>query len=146
MSNKRQSTGFRFGVAGGLIMVTVHLVLFLIFRGTNGGDLLAWFLAWFVYFIIGRMAAQAQYNNQRDDIEPTRGVKSAGTGAALVTSVIIWGFIIVRGVFRDAIGMFIIVDPVCLFFTIIIDVLIAMGLGSFGGSTIANKYRPHSNW
>ncbi|MCU0487116.1 MAG: hypothetical protein MUC85_13510, partial [Anaerolineales bacterium] len=66
---RRRSTGFRFGVSGGIIMVVVHLILLLIFRGTNGGDLLGWFLAWFVYFMVGRMAAQAQYDNQRDEIQ-----------------------------------------------------------------------------
>ncbi len=127
-------------------MVVIHLFLLLIFRGTNGGDILAWFLAWFVYFMVGRMAAQAQYNNQRDETYHLRGVESAGMGAALVAGVIIWGYIIVRGIFRDAIGITIIVDPVGLFCAILADILIAMGLGSLGGKTIANKYRIHDNY
>ena len=144
---RRRSTGFRFGVSGGIIMVVVHLILLLIFRGTNGGDLLGWFLAWFVYFMVGRMAAQAQYDNQRDEIQyPLRGVVDAGRGAAMVTCVIIWAFIIVRGVFRDAVGVFVFVEPVSLFFAIMVDFMIAMGLGSFGGKSVANKYRVRERW
>lgn len=133
--------GFRYGVTGGLIMVFVHLMLLLIFRGTNQGDLIAWFIAWFVYLMIGRMAAQAQYDCQQDGLDATRGVENAGQGAAMVTSFIIWGFIIVRAVFRDAVGYFIIAEPISLCVAIFVDVIIALGLGRWGGMMVANKYR-----
>jgi len=132
--------GFRYGFIGGAIMVVVHLMLLLIFQGTNKGDLLAWFLAWFVYFMIGRTAAQAQYDQQQDELDSTQGVRAAGTGAAMVTSIIIWIFIIVRGIFRDAVGIFVIAEPVGIFCSITVDVIIAMAIGSWAGRTVEKKY------
>lgn len=133
-------SGFQYGFVGGSVMIFIHIMLLLIFQGTNKGDLFAWFLAWFVYYFIGRAAAQNHYESQRESLNPTRGVQAAGTGAAMITSVLIWGYIIVRGIFRDALGVFIVVEPVGLFCTILIDILIAIGLGSWAGKSIEKKY------
>lgn len=132
--------GFRMGFLGGFILVCVHLILLLLFRFTNQGDVLGWLLGWFVYFMIGRAAAQQKYDSQRDTMNPTGGVVAAGAGAALVTSVIVWIYVILRGVFRDYLGMFIIVEPISLFCVMVIDGLVAFGLGSAGGRSIARKY------
>jgi hypothetical protein len=140
-TTRPRNHGFGYGISGGVIMVVVHLMLLLIFRGANNGDLLAWFLSWFVYFMVGRMAAQAQFISQKYSTLPLRGVESAGLGAGLVASLLIWGFIIVRGIFRDAVGIFIVVDPVGLFCAITVDIMIAMGLGRLGGKMVADKYR-----
>ena len=139
--SRRGSAGFKYGVGGAILMIVVHLFFLLIFRGTNNGDLLAMFLSWFVYFMVGRGAAQSQYNSQRESINPLRGVKDAGLGAGLIASLIIWGYIIVRGVFRDVLGIPILSEPVGLFCSIVIDVAVAMGLGRLGGYTVEKKYR-----
>lgn len=141
-NNPFRHAGFRFGITGGVIMVIVHLMLLLIFRGTNQGDLIGWFIGWFVYVMIGRAAAQAHYNSRIDDPEPTRGVEGAGLGAAMITSLIVWFYIIARAVFREATGYyFIIADPVSLFCAIFIDMVIAMGLGRWAGNMVKNKYK-----
>ena len=134
-------SGFRYGLTGGVIMVVFHIVLLAIFQGTNQGDIIAWFTAWFVYFMVGRMAAQAHYQSQQENLEPLSGVKSAGSGAGLVTGIIIWIFIILRGVFRDALGMFIFVEPISLFCVITIDVIIAMAIGGWAGGLVERKYK-----
>ncbi len=140
-----KNKGFSYGIIGGLIMVVVHLMLLLIFQGTNQGDLLAFFLAWFVYVMIGRTAAEAHYKQRelQGQIEPCKGCAQAGQGAALITSLVTWSFIIVRAVFRDMVGYFIITDPLGLCVSIVIDVLIALGLGSWAGGTITRKYCPN---
>lgn len=143
---RRRNMGFRYGISGGIIMVVIHLFLLLLFQGTNRGDLLALFLSWFVYFMVGRMAAQAQYNIQREDLQPLRGVGEAGRGASMVACVFIWGFIVVRGIFRDALGVFIIVNPVGLFVAMLVDFIIAMGIGGWAGKTILDKYRVNERW
>ena len=133
--------GFRIGAVGGSVMWGVHLILLLIFQGTNQGDLLAWIIELFIYFFAGRAAAQRHYDAQRDEVDALRGVQGAGTGAALITSLLTWVFIIVRGIVRDASGFMVLVEPFGLFCMIIVDVLIALGLGSWAGKMVAKKYQ-----
>lgn len=143
-NNLFRHAGFRVGIVGGLIIVGVHLFLLLINRGTNNGDVLAWLLQLAVYFFLSRAAAEQHYQAQRDEVEPLRGVRGAGVGAALVTSLCGWLFIILRGVFRDALGITVIVEPVSLYCLIVLDVLFALGLGAWGGGAVEKKYRTFS--
>jgi hypothetical protein len=136
-------SGFRVGILGGLVMVVVHLFLLVIFDGTTQGDTFAWTFQIFLYFILGRSAAKQEYRKQASQTGDSQSVKSAGLGAALVTSVIIWFYIIVRGIVRDALGVFIVSNPFGLFCMIIIDVLIALGLGSLAGRSIAKKHQKY---
>jgi len=133
--------GFRLGAVGGLLMWGIHLILLLIFQGTNQGDFLAWTIQLFVYFFMGRTAAQKHYDAQRDEVDALRGVQGAGTGAALVTSILVWVFIILRSIVRDAVGFMVLVDPIGLFCVMVVDVLIALGLGSWGGKTVVRKHQ-----
>jgi len=133
--------GFRVGAVGGAAMWGVHLILLLIFQGTNQGDWLAWIIELFIYFFAGYTAAQKHYDAQRDQVDALRGVQGAGTGAALITSLLTWLFVIVRGVVRDAIGFMVLVEPIVLFCIILVDVLIALGLGSWAGKTVSQKYQ-----
>lgn len=136
-----QHAGFRVGAVGGLIMIAVHLFLLAINRGTNGGDGLAGLLQLGVYFFIAHNAAEQHHNVQRDSVDHLRGVQGAGVGAAVTTSILVWIYIIVRGVFRDAFGVTVIVEPVSLCFVIAFDVLAAIGIGSLGGGLVARKHR-----
>lgn len=133
--------GFRIGAVGGSMMWGVHLILLLIFQGTNQGDILAWIIQLFVYFVLGRTAAQKHYDAQSNEVDAIHGVQSAGTGAALITSLLVWLFIILRGFVRDAFGFMVLVDPIGLFCAIVIDVLIALGIGSWAGKTVVKKYQ-----
>jgi hypothetical protein len=67
-------------------------------------------------------------------------VKAAGLGAGLTASVLVWVYIIIRGVVRDAFGISIIVEPFSLCVGIFMDVVIAIALGAWGGNSIAKKY------
>lgn len=128
------------GLVGGAVAISVNLMLFLINAGETNGDILAWLVALAVYFFAARNAAQMQYDARRDELDACRGVVGAGVGAAYITSALTWVYIIVRGVVRDAFGIFIVMDPFSAFCTIVIDVMVAGGLGAWGGRTIYNKY------
>ena len=139
---------FPVGLAAGIIAIFAHLILLLINHGTNEGDLLMLLLIQpLIYFFGGQSAAerQYQYNINDQQIELTEHVRGAGTGAAIVASLIVWVFIILRGVFRDAFGITIMVNPLELFFAILIDVLVAMGLGTLAGRNVAKKYEGYQN-
>lgn len=133
--------GFRVGAVGAILMIVIHLFTLLINRGDTSWDLYVWFLQLIVYFFAAQSAAQRHYNAQERSTEPLRGVVGAGVGAALTISFLLWFYIVLRGVFRDAFGITIIVEPISLFCMVVVDVLLALGLGSLGGRMVANKYK-----
>lgn len=134
--------GFRFGLIGAVIAISINLALILIYSGDTRGDGIAWLFQLVIYFFISRSAAESQYNGniRGGGFEHLRGVKGAGLGAGLITSVLVWAYIIIRGVIRDAFGIFILVEPFSLCIFIFTDVLIAIGLGAWGGASVAKKY------
>ena len=133
---KNIHAGFRYGFIGGAIMIVAHLILLLIFQGGSGGDWIAFLLAWIVYFFLGQSAAEAQYEQQKESLDAPGGI-----GAALVTSLIVWIYVIIRGIVRDAFGVFILAEPISLFCAITLEVLIAMAIGSWSGGMVDKKYR-----
>jgi len=135
--------GFLVGMIAAMIMVAVQLFFLLIFLNTNNGDLIALGIQLVVYFLASQIAAQRHYdgNVSTNNIEPLAGVRAAGIGAAITTSLIMWGYIIVRGVVRDAMGITVTVEPFSLFCMIVVDVLLAIALGAWGGTIVVNKYK-----
>lgn len=133
--------GFRVGLVGGIFASLLHLLLPLFSQGAAWGELLAWVLQWFLYLVVARSAAQRQYDKQQMEFDPLNGVQGAGTGAALVTSILTWIFILIRAVVVKAMGDFVIVEPVSLYCIIVIDVLVALALGTWSGNSVAKKYR-----
>lgn len=133
--------GFTFGLIGATIAISFNLILILI-TGDVRGDVIAWFFQLVIYIFLPRNAAESQYNSniRQGGFEHLRGVQGAGVGAALTTSALVWAYIIIRGIIRDAFGIFVIVEPFSLCAGIVIDVLIAMGLGAAGGKAVAKKY------
>lgn len=131
--------GFRYGFIGAVVAIFINLALFLMFAGDETGDRLAWALQLSVYVFVSRAAAENQYNRniREGGMEHLRGVQAAGLGAGLVTSTLVWLYLVIRGIIRDEFF----VEPVSMCFFIFIDVLIAMGLGAWSGKSVSNKYR-----
>ena len=146
-SNIFTNPGFRFGLFGAMLMIALNLLLLLIFGGDTRGDLLSWIIQLFIYFFFARVAAESQYslNERWGDFEHLRGVQAAGIGSALVTSILMWIYIVIRGIVRDAFGMFIIVEPISLFCLVIVDVLIALGIGAWAGNSVVSKHRGYQD-
>ncbi|GAB4539574.1 MAG: hypothetical protein Fur002_04960 [Anaerolineales bacterium] len=140
--------GFQYGFIGALISISVNLILLLINSGDQRGDSLAWFIQLIVYVFVSRSAAEAQYqsNQRRGDFEHLRGVKAAGLGAGLTTSILTWIYIIIRGIVRDSMGIFVLMEPFSFACLIVVDVILAMALGAWGGSAVAKKYDVDSSY
>jgi hypothetical protein len=138
---KRANPGFTVGFIGGLVMIFVSLAVFFMNGAETNGDLLVWFLQLAVYFFLGRIAAGQQAESQRHTYEPVRGIAGAGIGAALVASIMMWIFIILRGLVRDAMGLFIAIEPVTFCGWIILDISLALGIGGFAGRSVESQYR-----
>lgn len=146
-SNIFHNPGFRFGFFGALAAILINLLLLWINAGDTRGDLLSWLVQLFLYFFFARAAAESQYNSNArwGALEHLQGVQAAGVGAGLVASILVWLYIIMRGIVRDAFGIFIVVEPFSLFCLIIIDVLIALGIGAWAGNTVVRRYREDHN-
>ena len=139
---KRSNPGFQVGLVGGIIMIFVSLAVFFMNGADTDGDLLVWFIQLVVYFFLARTAASRQAELQSRSYEPTRGVVGAGVGAPLTTSVMMWVFIIIRGVVRDALGMTIWIEPFGFCGWIIVDVVLVLGIGALMGNSIVNQNKP----
>jgi len=140
---KRPNPGFTVGLTGGLVMIAISLAVFFMNGAETNGDLLVWVLQLVAYFFLGRIAAQQQAEIQQHTYEPTRGIVGAGIGAPLVTSILMWIFLIIRDVVRDALGNIVLLEPITFCGRIIVDVLLAMGIGGFAGRSVEKQY--HTN-
>jgi hypothetical protein len=127
-------------------MVAVHLILLLLNQGENRGDVLAWLIQVGVYFFLSGSAAEQHYRAQQNNMSPLHGVKGAAVGANLVTSAIVWAYIIVRGIVRDAVGIFVFVEPISLCLVIAFDVVVAFAIGIWRGSAAENRHGGHLNY
>ena len=134
-NNIFRHAGFRVGVVIGLVMSAVHWALLL----TIGTDAPSYIFHLFAYFMAGRTAAQQHYNGQRDSVDHLHGVQAAGVGAAMVACVIIWFFDILFFIIGDALGRDVTFFPVNAYCLIVIDVVVAMGLGAWGGNTVVKQ-------
>lgn len=138
---RKRNAAFRVGVIAGVVMIVVHLTLWVALRDMGSADFVAWIIEWFVMLFAARSAAQQQHATQRESLEPLQGVQGAGIGAALITAVIVWLFIIVRDLFfateffSVALGIL----------RIPLDVIIALALGALGASSVLRRGAENSN-
>ena len=129
--------GFKFGGIGFLVLTTVYITALLTFQSTKP-DFVLWFFQLFVYYIMGNQAAAAQSEKQRNTLEQNQGVAAAAIGAAMVMSIGIWIFKILRDVY------FGIVNPYGILLMIVwvlVDVPIAIGIGAAAGRSKTSVYK-----
>lgn len=138
-SNIFRHPGFQVGFIGGLLMIFVSLAVFFMNGADTDGDVLVWIIQLVVYLFLARIAANRQADIQTRSYEPARGVQGAAVGAPLTTSIVMWVFIILRGIVRDAMGMMIVIEPFSFCGWIVLDVLIALGIGGLAGRSIIRQ-------
>ncbi|MBI5823892.1 MAG: hypothetical protein HZB18_07695 [Chloroflexi bacterium] len=138
---KSKNAGFQVGLIGGVIMIFTSLAVFFMNGADTDGDTLIWLIQLVAYIFLARTAASRQAEAQSRTYEPARGVQGAGVGAALTTSLMMWIFIIVRGVVRDAMGMTITIDPVSFCGWIVLDVVLALVIGGLMGGAVAKQVK-----
>ncbi len=139
-SRRNINEGFRVGLIGAIVASTLHLLLPFFAQGAVWGDIFAWLLQLLLYVLVGRSAAQRQYDKQQMELNPLEGVVGAGTGAALITSLLTWLFILVRSIIVDAAGNSVLVEPISLCLMVFLDIVAAIGLGTWSGRSVARKY------
>lgn len=146
-SNIFRNPGFRFGFFGALAAISINLLLLIINGGDTRGDVISWLVQLFLYFFFARAAAESQYksNVHWGALEYLHGVQAAGVGTGLVASILVWLYIIVRGIVRDVFSIFIISEPFGLFCLIIFDISLAFGIGAWAGNTVVQQYREGPN-
>lgn len=146
---------FRYGLAGGVALVLLHLISTLFFTSTAtqpiggfnpmgaAGDWIMMFIQGLFYIGFARAAANAQYRFQVENVEePLAGVQSEGMGAALVICVISWVFMIIRWFVMDASANHeVIADPLSLACNMGISGMLALALGGWSASRVVKKYR-----
>lgn len=146
MSPKKLHPALRTGMFAGFGMVVISLIVLLITE-SGWAYLWIWFVEIIVYYFAGRHAADQQSEIQSLTYEPSRGVIGAGVGSALVTSISMWLFRIIRAiVVQTTVDAIVFMQPFFFCSWVIVDVLIAIGLGALAGkSTLANR-EPFENF
>ena len=144
----RQNTGVLYGFIGGFFLWTMYLVMMLLthFDPNNKGDILVNILSLPLFYLLARLAAEAQYNQQRNSLNSAQGVQGAGVGAALISCALGWAFIYLRAILRDAIGIQIIIDPISLCLVTVVNFVLAIGIGKFAGSQIEKSHTYHDSY
>lgn len=135
------NAGFQVGLMGVLLMAFINLLVFFL-NGDSRGDFLVWLFQLVVYYVLGRLASARQAELQRHTYEPGRGVSGAGIGAALVTSIGMWIYLILRDVFRSALDAVVFLWPLLFCGWVITDVLLALGIGSLAAHSISREHPP----
>lgn len=130
------SVGFSFSV----VLLLIHVAVDWLNGGVSQGDSILWFLQIGVYFAASLIAANAQYKSQIDDNEPLKDVVNAGRGAAMVICFVVWLYIIIRSLVLNDSGMFSGggVFPFCGF--VLLDFIIAVAVGSWGGRIMEKQH------
>lgn len=140
-ARRKVHAGILMGLIGAAAMVVIHLFFLLIFQDMAVGDWVALVLQWILYFFLSQAAAQRHYDSQERSPEAMRGVRGAGVGAAITTSLLTWLFIVVRDIVLDAMGQTISLVVILTFCMVVVDVLLAISIGSWGGSIVEKKYK-----
>ena len=133
---KHSNAGFRLGSVGGLVIVGVIAILGFATQNWNTADRWGRLIGLGVAFAVAHQAAARQYRQQRAGLEPTRNVRGAGVGAALISIVIMWLFIIARDVIRDRPEMFTLTSCV----RVPIDIALAIGLGHMASGWLVRRH------
>lgn len=137
---KRPNSGIPVGLIAGFVVMIFHLMIDMVNQGDTKADLILWFLQLLVYFFIGIIAGSQQHNKQVYDSDALRGVVEAGRTSAIILSLFMWVYIIIRSIALDDSGMF---QSFGIGFSLlfgVVDFMIALGLGSLGASIIYKKY------
>jgi hypothetical protein len=130
--------GFRYGLIGG---IGIGVLFFLqIFLRNNYFDLILIILSMPILFLIGRFAGVAKYKDQEDILKLKESIQSTGFGAGLTAIVIIWMFIIFRGMLRDFLGENILMEPLSLCMNFVLSAGGATIMGILGAKSVINQF------
>lgn len=137
---KHTNSGITVGIIVSIIVLLIHVLIDMVNEGGSQGDFVLWFFQLLVYFFIGIIAGSNQHKKQINANDPLQGIKEAGRGAAIILSLIMWVYIIIRSIALDDSGLFNSFGIVFSLLFAIFDFIMAIGLGTLGATIIHKKY------
>lgn len=145
MNKQAANLGISVGLTFSVILLLIHVAVDWLNGGVSQGDPILWFLQIGLYFAASLIASNAQYKSQIDDNEPLKDVMNAGRGAAMILCFVIWTYIIIRSLVLNDSGMFSGggIFPFCGF--ILLDFIVAVAFGSWGGRIIEKQHEHVTN-
>lgn len=141
--------GFQMGLVGGVLMILFHLILLVINQMENRGDLLAWIAQIILYVVIAQTAASKQYQQNQSNLfgeDQSSGIVAAAMGAAFMTSLWVWAFLLARALIADAVGIRILFNPVWVFCNVLLDIILAASIGTAVGNRMVANLRKLYNF
>lgn len=132
--------GISVGLTFSVILLLIHAIVDWLNEGVSQGDGILWLFQIVIYFVASLTAANAQFKSQIESDNQLKGVANAGRGAAMITCVVMWIYIVVRSVVLDDPGMFAAggILPFCGF--VLLDFIVAVAFGSWGGHIVEKQH------
>ena len=131
--------GLRVGILAGVMFGVVQI---LVARATAGDHYWLYPVQWLGYLFVAQIAAASKYRAQQGELDALAGVKLAGTGAGMVSSLIVWVMLMGAWLGFDLLPkQGVVFNPGLFFVAVIVDVGLAIGIGTRGGAMVVAKHR-----
>ncbi len=131
--------GLRVGILAGAMFGVVQI---LVARATAGVHYWLYPVQWLGYLFVAQSAAESKYRAQQGELDALAGVKLAGTGAGMVSSLIVWVMLMGAWLGFDLLPkQGVEFRPELFFVAVIVDVGLAIGIGTRGGAMVVAKHR-----
>jgi hypothetical protein len=134
------------GLIGFLIMVGAHLFAIFLGGGYNRWDFVVWLIQLAVYAFIANYAGEKQYQHTKDTYRSIKGVASAAAGAPVITSLMVWVFLLVRFFFLESYGRLVYLRGITIIFWIVVDVIMAFVIGNIVGKNVEKRHESFMSW
>ena len=134
------------GLIGFLLMVTIHLLAILLGGGYNRWDFAIWLIQLAVYAFIANYAGEKQYQQTKDTYRSIKGIASAAAGAPIITSLMVWVFLLVRYFFLENYGRLAYIRGIIVVLWIIVDLFMAFVIGNIVGKNVEKRHEGFTGW
>ncbi len=131
--------GLKVGVGAGVMFGVAQI---LVARATAGEHYWLYPVQWLGYLFVAQIAAESKYRAQQGELDALAGVRLAGTGAGMVSSLIVWVMLMGAWLGFDLLPQQgVVFSPGFFFVAVIVDVGLAIGIGTHGGAMVVDKHR-----
>ena len=143
---KKSNASLSGGLVGFFVMILIHLLAIFIGNGYNRWDFIIWLIQLFLYFFVANFSGEKQYNLTKDTYRSVKGIASAATGATVITSIMVWLFLLIRYFILVNKGKFIYQSGVAIIFWVLIDLTMAFVIGNIVGRNVEKRHEGFTSW
>jgi hypothetical protein len=146
MSSNRRNAGVRNALFAFIVIMVLHIFALMINNGYHNWDYGIWIIQILLYIIIANAAASKQDFINRENTSAPCAESSAALTATMMTSLMVWGGLIVRHFVLNYYSIILFLRGVSVFFWVLVDFSLAIIIGRIVGRNHETKYSDDSDW